>query len=219
MELEKSVSLPLSIITLIDMSRVMRELDNLDEFLIQAAIRKPGTPMSLPRLSRLLDDMATVNKLNLLEEKDRKALVNAMAYVKEHAPRLHISFSAEPSAQFVTKIADYIRKNMSKVALIQVGLQPTIAAGCIIRTPNKQFDLSLRQHLKNNRSKLAELIHQTQVATPNPRPAIVVVGQQPSTGASVQASAAPAPVPVSALTTAPTVVAAPSAPQTVAVVQ
>ena len=168
MELEKSVVLPLSIITVIDLSRVQRELDNLDEFLLQSAIRTPGTPMNLPRLSKLLDDMATINKLSLLEEKDRKALVNALAYLKEHAPRLHISFAAEPNAQFLNKISETIRNDISKVALIQVGLQPTIAAGCIIRTPNKQFDLSLRQHLKNNRSKLSEYIHQTQIVTPNP---------------------------------------------------
>lgn len=169
MVLEKSVVLPLSVITLIDLARVGRELTDLHEFMLQAAIRTPGTPMQLPRLSKLLDDTATVNKLNLLEEQDRKALINALVYVKKHAPKLHISFSAEPNAQFVTKIADYIRTNISPLALIQVGLQPTIAAGCILRTPNKQYDLSLRQHLRNNRKLLAELIHKAQEA---PQPAV-----------------------------------------------
>jgi hypothetical protein len=164
MVLEKSVVLPISVITMIDLARVGRELTDLDEFMTQSAIRKPGTPMQLPRLSKLLDDTANVNKLNLLEEKDRKALIKALSFVKLHAPRLHISFSAEPNAQFVTKVADYIRKNISPLALIQVGLQPTIAAGCILRTPNKQFDLSLRQHLRNNRQLLTEMIHKTQEA-------------------------------------------------------
>lgn len=163
MELEQKIKLPLSVITMIDVSRALRELENLDEFLVQAAIRKPGTSMSLPRLSRLLDDTATANELNLLNEDHRKALINALAYVKDHAPRLHISFSAEPSAAFITKIAEFIRANISQVAVLRVGLQPTIAAGCIIRTPNKQFDFSLRQHLREKRSELAKLIHQTQV--------------------------------------------------------
>lgn len=165
MILEKSVVLPLSVITVIDLARVGRELTDVDEFMLQASLRKPGTPMNLPRLSKLLDDTASANKLNLLEEKDRKALINALSYVKEHAPRLHISFSAEPNAQFVTKIADYIRKNIHSLALIQIGVQPTIAAGCIFRTPNKQFDLSLRQHLKQSRTVLSELIHKTQDTT------------------------------------------------------
>lgn len=170
MILEKSVILPLSVITFIDLSRVGRELSSLDDFMLQASIRKPGAPSAqLPRLSKLLEDTASVNKLNLLDEKDRKALINALSYIKEHAPKLHISFSAEPNARFVTKIADYIRKEINPLALIQIGLQPTIAAGCILRTPNKQFDLSLRQHLRNNRPLLVELIHKSQAA---PQPAI-----------------------------------------------
>lgn len=163
----KHVVLPLSVITFIDLSRVGRELTNLDEFMIQSAIRTPGTPMQLPRLSKLLDDVAIANKLNLLEENDRKALLNALNYLREHAPRLHISFSAEPSGQFITKIAEYIRNNISAVALLQVGLQPTIAAGCIIRSSSHQFDLSLRQHLKKSGSLLGEYIHSLQ-DIPNP---------------------------------------------------
>jgi hypothetical protein len=168
MVLEKAVALPLSVITVIDLARVGRELTDVDEFMLQASLRKPGTSMNLPRLSKLLDDTAQINKLNLLEEKDRKALINALSYVKEHAPRLHISFSAEPNAQFVTKVADYIRREIHPLALIQVGIQPTIAAGCILRTPNKQFDLSLRHHLKDSRTILSDLIHKVQDAAMQP---------------------------------------------------
>lgn len=164
MVLDNAIVLPLSVITDIDLSRVQRELGNLDEFLLQAAIRTPGTPMNLPRLSKLLDDMASENKLNLLEADNRTALINAINYLKEHAPRLHISFSAEPSAPFISKIAQYIRTEISPVAVLQVGLQPTIAAGCILRTPNKQFDMSLRQHLRDNIKTLAGLIHAVQDA-------------------------------------------------------
>ncbi len=160
---QQAIVLPLSVITIIDLSRVGRELSALDEFMIQTAIRTPGTPMSLPRLSKLLDDVATANKLNLLEEVDRRALLNALAFLKEHAPKLHISFSAEPSGAFISKVADYIRTNISPVALLQVGLQPTIAAGCILRSPSHQFDLSLRQHLKKNSHKLVEYIHAFQL--------------------------------------------------------
>lgn len=157
-ELQK-ILLPLSVMTVIDLSRVGRELEQLDEFLIQSAIRTPGTPMQLPRLSKMLDDVAVANKVNLLDEKHRKALLNALSYLKQHAPKLHISFAAEPSGTFVNKLAEYIRTNISPVALLQVGLQPTIAAGCILRSPNRQFDLSLRQHLKDKRTQLGEYIH------------------------------------------------------------
>ncbi len=153
------VVLPLSVITVIDLARVGRELTDLDEFMVQAVIRTPGTPMQLPRLSKMLDDVAQANKLNLLEDPDRKALLNALSYLKDHAPKLHISFSAEPNPAFVMKVAEFIRGNISPIALIQIGLQPTIAAGCIIRSPNKQFDLSLRQHLRESRGILSDLLH------------------------------------------------------------
>lgn len=171
-----AVVLPLSVITTMDLSRVLRELSLLDEFLLQSSIRTPGTPMTLPRLSRLLDETATVNKMNLLEQQDRTVLIAALTSIKERAPRLHISLTAEPSAQFINKISEYIRANISSTALIQIGLQPTIAAGCIFRTPNRQFDFSLRQHLRECRPKLSELIHQTQVVNPVARP--LVAGEQ-----------------------------------------
>ncbi len=152
------VKLPLSVITMIDLARVGRELTDLDEYLLQAAIRTPGTPMQLPRLSKMLDETANVNKVNLLEEKQRKALITALSYVKEKAPRLHISFSAEPNAIFITKIAEYIRNDINSMALIQIGLQPTIAAGCVLRSSNKQFDMSLRHHLRDARPILLEMI-------------------------------------------------------------
>ncbi len=169
---EKSVVLPISVITYIDLSRVGRELSNLDDFMLQASIRKTGTPMQLPRLSKLLDDTAAINKLNLIDEKERKALLTALTYIKEHAPKIHISFSAEPNAQFITKIAENIRSTINPLALIQVGLQPTIAAGCILRTPNKQFDMSLRQQLRKSRPLLVELIHKTQAPV---KPAVKTV--------------------------------------------
>jgi hypothetical protein len=37
-----------------------------------------------------------------------------------------------------------------------VGVQPTIAAGCIMRTTNKYFDFSLRQDFEGKRDLLLE---------------------------------------------------------------
>jgi F0F1-type ATP synthase delta subunit len=159
------VRLPLSVITTIDLARVCRELDDLDEFLLQATLRKPGTPMQLPRLSKMLDDTATINKVNLLEEKQRKILISALTIAKDKAPRLHISFSAEPSPLFITKISEFIRKNIDQIALMQIGLQPTIAAGCVLRSSNRQFDFSLRQHLRESRPILVDLIGKIQDAS------------------------------------------------------
>jgi F0F1-type ATP synthase delta subunit len=71
---------------------------------------------------------------------------------------LHISFAAEPSTQALEKILVWFRANIHPQALLQVGLQPTIAAGCVLRTPNKVFDMSLRNHLIEQQKYLMQLI-------------------------------------------------------------
>jgi F0F1-type ATP synthase delta subunit len=50
----------------------------------------------------------------------------------------------------------WLRQNIDSQVLVQVGLQPAIAAGCVVRTRNRQFDLSLGQNFKRQRAVLAE---------------------------------------------------------------
>jgi hypothetical protein len=65
-----------------------------------------------------------------------------------HAPLLHMSFSAEPSPVFMNKLIAYVRENIHPLALIQVGLQPTIGAGFMLRTTNKYYDYILKDGIK-----------------------------------------------------------------------
>lgn len=150
--------LPLGIVSPSDVARLLRELDNLDEFFIGANARKGGEPIQPPRLTRLLDQAAVENKLNLLEASHRKALTEQFNKLQKSAPALHISFATEPPGKILERILIWLRENIHPHTLLQVGLQPSIAAGCVLRTPNKVFDMSLRQHLENQRDYLGELI-------------------------------------------------------------
>jgi hypothetical protein len=69
---------------------------------------------------------------------------------------MHISFSADPSPVFTDKLMTWLRREIHPFVLLTVGLQPNIGAGCIVRTTNKQFDLSLRQDFKAKRDLLLE---------------------------------------------------------------
>jgi F0F1-type ATP synthase delta subunit len=75
-----------------------------------------------------------------------------------HAPLLHISFASEPSTKALEAILVWMRANIHPQTLLQVGLQPNIAAGCVLRTPSKVFDLSMRSYLQKQESYLVELI-------------------------------------------------------------
>jgi hypothetical protein len=150
--------LPLSIVTKIDVGRLIRELDQIDAFLKGAAIREPGTPVKMPRTSRLLDETVQVNKLNLLHEDERARLIEFVTQVRTKAPIVHISFSADPSPMFTGKLITWLRSEVHPLILLQLGLQPNIGAGCVLRTTNKYFDFSLRERLKQKGGVLAETL-------------------------------------------------------------
>ncbi|HSX27389.1 MAG TPA: hypothetical protein VLG25_01260 [Patescibacteria group bacterium] len=154
----RSFILPTSITTPIDVSRVLREIHDVDDFLDQASIRKPGVQPSLPKTSRLLDELLNTNKLNILVEKDRELVQQLVGEIKAKAPVLHISFSADPTPTFLQKLVAWLRQEIHPLVLIQVGLQPSIGAGCIVRTNNKHFDFSLRQNLRAKRELLMQEI-------------------------------------------------------------
>jgi F0F1-type ATP synthase delta subunit len=153
-----ALQLSTNIVSQVDITRILRELKSLDDFFVATKTRPAGTSMQLPKLTRLLDQVARENKLNLLEESHRKALYQELDQIVARAPLLHISFAAEPSTQALEKILVWFRANIHPQALLQVGLQPTIAAGCVLRTPNKVFDMSLRNHLIEQQKYLMQLI-------------------------------------------------------------
>jgi F0F1-type ATP synthase delta subunit len=153
------LSIPSSIVSKVDIARILRELNALNDFFISAKNRPSGTPVQPPKLSRQLDMVAKDNKFNLLNLADRQNLAAQLDNVIGKAPLLHISFASEPSPKALERILLWFRQNVHHQALLQVGLQPTIAAGCVVRTSNKVFDLSMREFLKNQEPYLVQLIN------------------------------------------------------------
>lgn len=152
------LSLPLSVATKMDVGRLMRELQQVDNFLNEAAIRTPGTPVKMPKTSRLLDETIAVNKINLLHEEDRNRLIGFIANVRAKAPIMHISFSADPSPAFTQKLITRLRSEIHPLVLLQLGLQPNIGAGSVLRTTNMYFDFSLRKRLEQKGDVLAGVL-------------------------------------------------------------
>lgn len=150
----RALLLPAGLSTQSDLSHVTRELEKLDEFLRASAIRQPGSPMQLPKSSKLFEELVAGSKLNMLQAEDREYLLKSLTWLREHGPVLHMSFSSEPSTIFVEKLTNWLRKNISPFVLLQIGLRPNIGAGCVVRTTNKYFDFSLRKHFLAQRDLL-----------------------------------------------------------------
>lgn len=149
------LALPTLIFGIVEVRRLRLELESLDEFLRGMAIRRE-TKFEMPRVSRMLEALARENNKDLLKGADRKVLGEFLQEIDRSAPVIHMSFAADPSASFSAKIVGWLRANIHPLALLEVGLQPTIAAGCIVRTTNKVFDLSLRSRFSEQTELLLQ---------------------------------------------------------------
>ncbi|MCA9333736.1 hypothetical protein KC963_01695 [Candidatus Saccharibacteria bacterium] len=149
------VTLPLAVVGKTEVLHLIQEIDALDTFFAQAKIRSAGSAVVPPKLSQLLEELAKQNDVNLIQEESRKILKAGLEHIIAHAPTVHISFATTPSQRFLSKVTAWFRKEIHSDTLLQVGLQPSIAAGCMVRTTNKFFDLSLRRFLTGQTEKLA----------------------------------------------------------------
>lgn len=140
-----------------EITNVYRELVIFIDKITQSKLRKDN-PIRYPVISENLKALAADNKLNLTDEAVCKQLLIKLEDIKKNAPTVHISFQSEPSNEILQKLVEWLRKEIDPAIFLQVGLQPNIAAGIILRTPNHQFDFSLRQRLFDNKSKLAQAL-------------------------------------------------------------
>lgn len=155
---DKNFKLSTKVVSQADINRLLRELDYLDAFLLSSAARTPGTPVTPPKITFMLEQVARDNNYNLLEAPNRQELKTRLQNILNVTPVLHISFASEPSARITDTILSWLRSNIHPHLLVVIGLQPTIAAGCVIRTGNRIFDMSLRTYLQKQENYLVKLI-------------------------------------------------------------
>lgn len=158
MALKQNLILPAAVVSDGDISRLSRELDSLNDFFLSAAARKAGSALLPPRVTRILNTIATDAKYNLLDAEQRQSLAEELENIQTAAPVMHISFATEPSPQVIEQVLVWLRTNIHPYVLLQVGLQPTIAAGCVLRTTNQVFDMSLRSYLDRQKDYLVALV-------------------------------------------------------------
>jgi F0F1-type ATP synthase delta subunit len=203
----KQMSLPVLVTGTVEVRRLKRELETLQEFVRQAEIREPGKQPAMPRVSRLLDALATDNGLQLLQPEHREQLAAFLAAVEAQAPNVHMSFAVDPSSAFTSKMVTWMRANIHRYILLDIGIQPTIAVGCTLRTTNRVFDFSLRQHFANASDLLMKSL---EAVAASAAPVLSTTASTP-VGQPVVASTPQAALPVMATAPAPAAVT-PAAP-------
>lgn len=157
-----AIHLPTGVVSTGDARRLHRDIVALEDTLQAIRIRTNAPVAKLPRLSRSLEAFASTNRLNFLLPEDRHHAAVFMNYVLNKAPVMSISFASEASRKFTTEIVMWLRANFDSEMLLEIGLEPNIAAGCIVRTTNRVYDFSLITHLVEKRPMLMEKLLQTQ---------------------------------------------------------
>jgi hypothetical protein len=152
------LKLPGSVASRRDVIRLHREVRIFFDSVEQSIMRHEN-PVRYPGISEHLRAVALDNQIDLKDLKKCQQLIDDLDLIKDKAPSVHVSFPTEPTPEIMQKLVEWFRQEIDQHIVIQVGMQPTIAAGIILRTPNKQFDFSLRKHLYQNRHKLAEAIN------------------------------------------------------------
>lgn len=167
----KMVGLPVMVASPVDVGRLLRELESIDNALLQLGLRAGGEPVRMPRTSQLMEQTIQLNKLNLLQDADRQMLKVFLEAIQRESPVLHMSFSADPPPAFIEKLMVWLRREIHPVVLLTVGIQPTIGAGCILRSTNKYFDFSLRQDFAKKRDLLRQALEMPAPSAKSPAPA------------------------------------------------
>ncbi len=148
--------LPPSIVTRIDVSRLVRELEWVDGELTTAAARsKTGVQTTAqPSLSDQLTEFLAQNKLSITDSRERTELVRELRKLKDTVPIIHMTFAVPADRESLQQLAQWLRTSIHPQAVIAVGLQPGLVGGVYLRTPNHVHDLSLKKLLQNSRGVL-----------------------------------------------------------------
>jgi len=66
-----------------DVNRLSRELDLIDEALLELSVRQSGQVAKMPRTTQLMDQLIELNKLNLLHKEDRQLLRQFLQAIRQ----------------------------------------------------------------------------------------------------------------------------------------
>lgn len=154
--------LPPTLVSRVDLARLIREVETIDGDLEAQKVRSQGkAEYHLPPTSRGLRDFLELNKLDLADDKMRVALKEWLHVLKDKAPIIHMTFAVDVDTEVLQKLTAWVRDNAHPQGLITVGLQPSLVGGVYIRTPNHVHDFSMRSLLQNKRDVLVKALEET----------------------------------------------------------
>lgn len=143
-----------------DIIHMQREIERLLEEHLQHDIAKEQTgelrgvskPTAMVRETLRANDMKS-------DTQQLKELSQKLEAVMQRAPRIRIAFANEPDSNTYEKIVGWFRREIHPDVLLQIGVQPTIAGGCIVQAGQHRYDFSLRKRLLDKTNLFVKVMH------------------------------------------------------------
>lgn len=148
--------LPRSVVSKVDVSRLVTEAERVDADLTTAVIRsKTDAPeYAAPVLSEQLTDFLQLNPCDMNDSQTRSELVRQLKLLKDNVPVLHMTFAVTADRGSLEQLAEWLRTSIHPQAVIAVGLQPDLVGGVHVRTLNHIHDYSLKSLLQGRHTLL-----------------------------------------------------------------
>ena len=150
--------LPASIVSRLDVARLLNEAERIDDELTQTAVRaRAGVASGVQLvLSERFTDFLQANQIQFSDARQRDEIIKQLRQLKDKAPIIHMTFAVEADPESLGQLAQWLRESVHPQAIIATGLQPALVAGVYMRTPNHVHDFSLRAKLQGNRDLLVK---------------------------------------------------------------
>lgn len=151
-------TLPSSIVSKVEVARLVREFEAVDNTLTATTVRKKTgakgseAPVMSPQLTEFLD----ANEVDLKDTNARSAYIKQLRLLKDKVPVVHMTFAVVADSDSLQKLVSWLRDSVHPQAVIDAHLQPSLVAGVYLRTTNQVFDFSVRNALKEKRGELKE---------------------------------------------------------------
>lgn len=148
--------LPASVISRVDVSRLVREFEALDNALTSKGVREKANaselemPAQTPQLTAFLD----ANPVVLENAKDREDYIKQLRLLKKNVHVMNMTFAVVADAESLQQLSAWIRDAIHPQIVLEAHLQPALVAGAYIRSQNHVFDFSVRNALKSKRGEL-----------------------------------------------------------------
>lgn len=147
--------LPPTIVSKVDVSRLVHEVEQVDNELSAAALRGGShSAHARPALSDQLNDFLQQNGASIGTSRERTSLIKELRLLKDKAPTIHMTFATTADRESLEYLVGWLRSSIHKQSIVSVGVQPSLIGGVYIRTPNHVHDFSLRNKLKGQHELL-----------------------------------------------------------------